>query len=126
VFATLGVFGVEAVSNGEDATALPRVPIAALIVTPERYDGAQIEVTAWGVLEFELAALFLTELDYQHLGPENAIRLEITEGQGFPTSAKGYLSVVGRFRAGDRARGFAGRMTEIRTLTKQQFRHSPH
>jgi hypothetical protein len=122
VFAALGI-GV--VSSAEKTSTPARVPLVALIVNPDRYDGAEIEVTAWGVIEYEMAALFLSESDYRHLVFENGVRLEVSETPGVPASARGYLSVVGRFRSGDEARGFAGRMSDIRRITEQQYQHSP-
>jgi hypothetical protein len=96
------------------------VSLVALIANPERYDGSQIEVTAWGVIQFEMASIFLSEEDYLHSVSENGVRLELPEpessGFRFPSRARGYMSVVGRFRAGDEYRGYAGRLTEVKEV----------
>lgn len=122
----LPALGIGIVSSSAEKTSTPaRVPLVALIVNPDRYDGAEIEVTAWGVIEYEMAALFLSESDYRHLVFKNGVRLELPETPGVPARARGYLSVVGRFRSGDEARGFAGRMSDIKRVTEQQYHHSP-
>lgn len=115
--------GGDSLASEERPSKPLRVAVVALVVNPDRYEGAEIEVTAWGVLKYEMAALFVTEADYRHLVFENAIWLDLPEEPRFPKDAKGYMTVIGRFHSGD-ARGYAGRITEIKTVTVQQYRVS--
>lgn len=116
--------GVGAFAHAEPA-APQRVPLVALMVQPDRYDGVEIEVTAWGVVEYEMATLFLDESDYHYLVFENGVWLDFAKRSDSPSEARGYLSVVGSFHSGDEARGFAGRITDIKRVTEQQYQHSP-
>lgn len=107
---------LEAIAKRGVPEGPPRVPLVALIANPERYDGTVIEVSAWGVLEFEGAALYLSPSDHQYLVAEAGVWLEVSEESRFPDNTRGYLAVRGRFHSGDNARGFAGRIADIKKL----------
>jgi hypothetical protein len=95
-----------------------RVPITALVVDPERYDGTEVAVTAWAVLEYEAAALFLSRSDWPFLLSENGIWLDAPEDSfsQIQSPFHGMLYVEGTFFAGDPVRRFRGRIKVTRVL----------
>ena len=111
-----GLSTLKAIAQRGVPEGSPRVPLVALVANPERYDGTEIEVMAWGAIEFEGAALYLSPSDHKYLVAEAGVWLEVSEEPRFPTNARGYLAVQGRFLSGDKARGFAGRITDIKKL----------
>ena len=101
-------------------------PFVALVVTPDLYDGCSVIAAAWGVVEFEMAGLFLSPLDWPYLISENGIAIEgsdeLFSELAFPYS--GMLQVQGVFRAGDPVRGFQGRIEAVRIYPMQRW-HNP-
>jgi hypothetical protein len=104
-------------SGAEEASAHgERVPLVALVANPKQYDGAEVRVTALASIGQEGAALYLSESDYRHLVTEAGVWLELPSGAAVPARRLGYVSVQGRFRAGDEIRGYAGRITDIEAV----------
>lgn len=103
-----------------------RVPLVALVANPEEYEGRLVNVTAWAALEYELAAVFLSSEDKEHLAFENGVRLDGPESlfSDIDWPFYGYLEVEGRFSRSQTLPIFAGKIAVHRVW--QARRYPPH
>jgi hypothetical protein len=104
-------------AQSNDSAAL-KVALVSLITRPENFDGKRVQVSAWGVIEYEGAALYLSEADHQYLITRDGVWLDLSGISKEPEEATGYFQVVGTFLAGDVLRGHAGRLTKIEKIIR--------
>ncbi|HEX5066043.1 MAG TPA: hypothetical protein VFY49_08010 [Myxococcota bacterium] len=110
-----------------DPASAAEVPLVALVVAPEQYDGARIGVRAWGVINHETAWLLLSESDFTYLIAENGVRLEGADEifRSVPLPYRGTLRVEGTFHAGDSRAGFRGRIEATRVVALEPVLGKP-
>lgn len=95
-----------------------RVPMAAVLANPERYDGQVVEVSGFLNLEFEGDALYQGRADFDAMLTGNALWVD---GPKFQEPAarralrRHFVSVTGRFNAGRHGHGglFAGQLDDV-------------
>lgn len=94
-----------------------RVSIVALIASAEAFDQADVKTSGYVVVEDELSALFLSQLDGDHVVVENAIWLSLSGGSGkrLELLSGSYVVLEGKFSA--REKGpmgmFAGSISDV-------------
>jgi hypothetical protein len=81
------------------------VSLVQLIATPERFDGKMVAVTGFLTIGHEATFLYLSEADYEHALPENAVSFELTREMLDDREKlnRSYVVLVGVFRANRRA-----------------------
>ena len=105
------------------------VSIIQLIATPERFDGKIVAVTGFLTIGRESDFLYLSQTDYEHALPENALTFDLTEGMGKDREQLNgrYVRLVGVFRA-SRPGGYPcpnGKITNVSRYHVWSFSNGP-
>ncbi len=127
----VGCVGLSFILGAQGCAKVPMVDfprqtsLVRLIAIPEPYDKSVVRVPGFLHMEFEGNALYLHREDYERRLYQNAVALQIPEGEGFEKYEGQYVLLEGVFRKCDESRStcmFSGTMSDISHISVLQQR----